>query len=243
MNSWMPPARPIEYAEEALIKAVLDGKYPPGTTLPGERDLAAQLGVTRPTLREALRFLERDGWLTVQQGKRTYVNDFWREGGLNVLGAIGRYADSISPLFIVNLLRVRQDLAPTYTMAAIERAAEKIIALLSKLPDNTPEGYADFDWTLHHTLTVESGNPIYTLILNGLAGLYKNLAKIYFTTEEARARSRTFYTELLETARRRDPVLAGRITLVMMQKSVEIWQQATQDSAPLTAEILTAKTR
>ena len=86
--SWSAPQRPAAYAEEALVNAILDGTYPAGTTLPGERDLAAQLGVTRPTLREVLGRLERDGWLTVRHGKATRVNDLWREGGLNVLEAI-----------------------------------------------------------------------------------------------------------------------------------------------------------
>ena len=63
MNEWLAPARPRAHAESVLLAAILDGTFPPGTTLPGERTLAAQLGVTRPTLREALQRLARDGWL------------------------------------------------------------------------------------------------------------------------------------------------------------------------------------
>jgi DNA-binding FadR family transcriptional regulator len=40
-------------------------------------------------------------------------------------------------------------------------------ALLTAVLDDTPEAFASFDWTLHHILTVASGNPAYTLILNG----------------------------------------------------------------------------
>ena len=50
MADWVAPKRPAAYAEQALVTAILEGTYPPGSTLPGERDLAAQLGVTRYSL-------------------------------------------------------------------------------------------------------------------------------------------------------------------------------------------------
>ena len=76
MNNWSAPQRPNAYAEHSLIAAILDGTFPPGSTLPGERMLAVELGVTRPTLREAIQRLARDGWLTVRQGKATVVQRF-----------------------------------------------------------------------------------------------------------------------------------------------------------------------
>ena len=54
------PVQMSAYVEQALLTAILDGTYPPGTALPNERELAAQLQVTRPTLREALQRLARD---------------------------------------------------------------------------------------------------------------------------------------------------------------------------------------
>ena len=75
MNSRIIPVRPNERAEQWLVTAILDGDLPPGSTLPAERTLATQLGVTRPTLREAIQRLARDGWLTIAHGKPTVVND------------------------------------------------------------------------------------------------------------------------------------------------------------------------
>lgn len=40
MPFWSCPQRPAAYAEQALVSAILDGTYPPGSTLPGERTLA-----------------------------------------------------------------------------------------------------------------------------------------------------------------------------------------------------------
>jgi DNA-binding GntR family transcriptional regulator len=56
-----------------LRDRMTDGTYPAGSRLPSEPDLAAELGVSRPTLREALRELARDGWLVRRHGSGTYV--------------------------------------------------------------------------------------------------------------------------------------------------------------------------
>jgi len=226
-NAWSAPQRPIEYVEEKLITAILDGKYPPNTSLPGERTLAAQLGVTRPTLREVLRRLERDGWLTIRQGKSTRVNDIWTEGGLNVLSAIVRYSKVLPPSFVDNLLNARAVLAPAYTQLALENDPAQVIALLEQsasLPD-TPAAYASYDWELHHTLTIASGNPIYTLILNGFADFYQHMALFYFANPQARQASQAFYAQLLQCARGGGDLEADRLAREMMLKSVQLWKQ------------------
>ena len=58
-------------------------------------DLAASLGVTRPTLREALKKLDRDGFVTVRHGLPTRVNDLWTEGGLNVLAGLAEHGEIV----------------------------------------------------------------------------------------------------------------------------------------------------
>lgn len=225
MTNWSAPQRPAVYAEEALVTAIMDGTYPPGSTLPGERDLAAQLGVTRPTLRETLQRLDCEGWLTIQQGKPTRVNDFWRDGGLSVLGALVRYNRQLPPNFVPNLLEVRLALAPAYTRAAVERSPQEVVDCLAEHDelDDSPEAFAAFDWTLHHTLTVASQNPVYTLILNGFAGFYQEMACRYFARTEALASSRAYYTALLEAARAADALRAEEITRAVMQESIALW--------------------
>lgn len=229
MSDWAAPPRPAAYAEQALVTAILDGTYPAGSTLPAERDLATQLGVTRPTLREALQRLARDGWLTIQQGKPTLVNDIWTQGGLNVLSALVRNGHSLPSEFIPNLLAVRLVIAPAYAHAAVEHAAAEITALLvtaGALPDDAT-AFAAFDWRLHHTLTVASGNPIYTLILNGFAGFYEAMARRYFARPAARASSRAFYAALQAAAQAADAEAAEQITRAVMEESIRLWQEAT----------------
>jgi GntR family negative regulator for fad regulon and positive regulator of fabA len=233
-NTWSAPQRPAIYAEQALINAILDGTYPPGSALPGERDLAEQLGVTRPTLREALQRMERDGWINIQQGKSTQVRDIWTEGGLNVLSSLARYGNQgpenhIPFDFIPRLLEVRLAMAPAYTRAAAACDENHgLIDYLSVPPnlDDAPATYASFDWRLHHQLTVASCNPIYTLILNGFAELYAPMARIYFVQPEARAASHRFYTRLLEAIRQRDTGAAEAITREAMAESLVLWEAA-----------------
>jgi GntR family negative regulator for fad regulon and positive regulator of fabA len=222
------PKRPAAHVEEALVTAILDGSYPPGATLPGERDLAVQLGVTRPTLREALQRLERDGWLTIQQGKATRINDFWQEGGLTLLSTLVRHSQKLPPQFVPHLLEVRLALAPVYARAAVARSAEVVVALLAGSPsvDDTPAAYAAYDWRVHHTLTVASGNPVYTLILNGFAGFYEEMARQYFALAEARAASERFYAELGEAARQGDARRAEQVTRAVMAESIGLWYRA-----------------
>lgn len=227
MADWSAPQRPAAYAEEALVTAILDGVYPPGSTLPGERVLAAELGVTRPTLRETLQRLSCEGWLTIQQGKSTRVNNFWQEGGLNVLGALVRYGERFPPDFVPNLLEVRLALAPAYAASAVERSPDRVVDYLTNYTslEDSPEAFARFDWALHHTLTVASRNPVYTLILNGFAGFYEEMACLYFARAEARESSRTFYAALLEAARGGDTVGAERITRSVMEESIVLWHR------------------
>jgi GntR family transcriptional regulator, negative regulator for fad regulon and positive regulator of fabA len=229
MTTWTAPQRPAAYAEEALVTAILDGSYPPGSSLPGERDLAAQLGVTRPTLRETLQRLACEGWLTIQHGKPTRVNDFWREGGLNVLSALVRYGQRLPSDFVPNLLEVRLAMAPAYTRAAVEHTPAAVINCLAGQVDlhDTPEAFAAFDWTLHRTLTVASANPIYTLILNGFAGFYEQMACLYFAQPEARSSSRAFYAALLAAAQHAEAAEAERIARSVMQESITLWHQAS----------------
>ena len=75
------PMKPSQYAEHVLITAILKGTFKAGQALPGERTLATELGVTRPTLRETLQRMAGEGWLKIVHGKTTVVRDYIKEGG------------------------------------------------------------------------------------------------------------------------------------------------------------------
>lgn len=226
--NWELLPRPAELVENRLINAIVDGDFPINSTLPPERELARRLGVTRPTLREALQRLARDGWIEIHHGKSTRVRDYWHEGNLAVLGAIARYQDHVPPDFVPNLLQVRALLAPAYARLAVKRSAKhlaKFLASYQQLAD-TPDVFAKADWEVHQYLTIESGNPIFTLILNGFQELYPRMGSLYFTPPKARARSRKFYADLQAAAQARDAEGAEAIMRDVMRDSIELWKSA-----------------
>jgi GntR family transcriptional regulator len=60
-------------AQQYLLDLIEQGTYQPGEQLPSEADLATQLGISRPTLREALLNLDQDGFIIRRHGVGTFV--------------------------------------------------------------------------------------------------------------------------------------------------------------------------
>jgi DNA-binding FadR family transcriptional regulator len=67
------PQRLYRQISGQLRKLLLAGEFPVGSRLPAERDLSVQLGVSRPSLREALIALEVEGFIEVRMGSGIYV--------------------------------------------------------------------------------------------------------------------------------------------------------------------------
>src|SRR5262245_19166497 len=72
----MPPRPRRAEATAATLRAdIAAGRYRPGERLPAEPELAGQLGVSRPTLREAFRLLDEEGLVRREHGSGTYVRE------------------------------------------------------------------------------------------------------------------------------------------------------------------------
>jgi DNA-binding FadR family transcriptional regulator len=69
------PKRLYRQIAEQLRALMASGEFEAGARLPAERDLAKQLGVSRPSVREALIALEVEGWVEVRTGSGVYVLD------------------------------------------------------------------------------------------------------------------------------------------------------------------------
>jgi GntR family negative regulator for fad regulon and positive regulator of fabA len=222
--NWDPPLKPAEIAEQRLVQAILENVFPINSFLPPERELSGRIGVTRPTLREALQRLARDGWLEIHQGKPTRIRDYWNEGNLAVLSSIAHYEKDFSPNFVLQLLEVRVLLCPTYTQLAIENAPQVISDYLSQSPppEKSAELFAQYDWKLQQLLAQNSGNPIFTLILNGFEALYQKKGLLYFSTPEAKKNSSDFYHQLQTAAQEKNSKQAFQISKQTMQNSINL---------------------
>ena len=193
---------PASFAEKYIVRSIWENKFPPGSILPAERELSELIGVTRTTLREVLQRLARDGWLKIQHGKPTQVNNFWETSGLNILETIADLNPEGFPVLVDQLLAARADVSTIYFRASIRHNPEKVATILEGIHQLTDdaEAYAEFDYQLHHTLAFASGNPLYVLILNGFKGLYSRVGRYYFSSKEARALTLSFYVKLEKLA-------------------------------------------
>jgi len=194
---------PAGFAEQYIVESIWNGGFPPGSILPAERELSELIGVTRTTLREVLQRLARDGWLTIQHGKPTRVNNFWETSSLNILETLAQLDQDGIPDLVDNLLSARTNISAIYIRAALKNNPEQAIELLSEYENITDEGaaFADFDYNIHKKLVIASGNSIYLLILNGFKGLYSRLGSLYFSHPKGREISREYYNKLIELAK------------------------------------------
>ncbi|PKO03456.1 MAG: fatty acid metabolism transcriptional regulator FadR [Chloroflexi bacterium HGW-Chloroflexi-5] len=228
MATWDIQPKPAELAENRLVEAILDGTFPINSNLPPERELAESLGVTRPTLREALQRLSRDGWIEIHHGRATRVKDYWCEGNLLILTAIAQHQDKVPSDFVTNLLQIRLLLAPAYTRMAMQNSLNEVIHLLESLQniEDTAEEFTRRDLDLHKQLTIFSKNPIFTLILNGFGDPYNKMGNLYFSNPESRAHSRSFYKKLLSAVLSNDFYKVEEVTRQVMQDSIQLMQKA-----------------
>jgi len=218
--------RPAQYVEHKLLTSILNEKYPPGTVLPNERDLAAQMGVTRPTLRETLQRLSGEGWIKIRQGKPTLINNYWKNGGLRLLSTMAKYSEFLPNGFITHLLEVRCTLLPTIARLSVEKSAKmllKYLALAGNLDDEA-NSFATYDWKLQLLMSEQSCNPIYTLIFNDFASVFSTMAFQYFSLQNARKTSRIYYIDLI-AAISQDGKKTEETVRKAMEESIIIWNE------------------
>ncbi|MCD7947181.1 MAG: FadR family transcriptional regulator [Oscillospiraceae bacterium] len=112
-------------AERLYTMIAVEKRLAPGEKLPNEIDLSQQLGVSRTTLREAIRTLAAQGLLEIQRGKGTYVSA--QVGAMNDFGfsKLDRLRGQLQDLF-----ELRQIFEPSAARLACRRATEEEIAAI-----------------------------------------------------------------------------------------------------------------
>lgn len=228
------PERRSDQVERALVERILDGTYPVGSTLPLERELAADLDVGRPTLREALSRLERDGWISTQKGVGNTVLEYQRTGTLNTLGPILRTGSAYAQKLILHMLEIRAELMPACSRGAIEANPARVAGLLAEadLLADDPEAFARFDWHVNRQLCLLSPNPLFLLILKSMNVPYEQLSVAYFSDPNNRAASRRFYEALGRASMDRDPEEAAAVTNEAMRYAAGWFLQLAADVGP-----------
>lgn len=115
---------PAGFAEKYIIESIWNGRFPPGSILPAERELSELIGVTRTTLREVLQRLARDGWLTIRHGKPTQVNQFMETSGLHILDTLMTLDADNATAIVEDLLAARANISPIFMRYAFKTNPE-----------------------------------------------------------------------------------------------------------------------
>jgi GntR family transcriptional repressor for pyruvate dehydrogenase complex len=146
----------------------------PGDRLPAERDLATQIGVSRPTVRAGLRALAAMGVVHSRHGSGTYIPSgppMLGSEPLSFLAALHGFARE-------DMYEARRILEVEAAGLAAERAtadqvasiAEEVASLFAFIHD--PLRFLVHDITFHRTVAAASGNPIVASIVEMVSMLY-----------------------------------------------------------------------
>lgn len=159
-------------AIEAIKQMIVDGELKPGDRLPREPDLAERLGLSRNSLREAVRALSLIHVLDVRRGDGTYVTSL--EPSL-LMDAMGFVVDFHRDDTVLQFLEARRALEPAITeMAAMRMSIEDVeglAVLLDSLGEKpTVEQLVDNDLEFHRRIAAGSGNAVLASLLESVSG-------------------------------------------------------------------------
>jgi GntR family transcriptional repressor for pyruvate dehydrogenase complex len=222
-----------EEAIETIRELIASGQWGPGTRLPREADLAAQLGLSRSSLREAVRALALVRVLEVRQGDGTYVSSL--EPDL-LLGETTRFATGLlRGRTVLELFEVRRLLEPGAAALAaqrmqrdgleeLERELERMIAAGDRVED-----LVEADAAFHDVIAKAAGNAVLRSLLASLSSRTTR-ARIWHGAADRQAldTTRAEHRRIYEAIVARDPDLA-RAAAVLHIDSNETWLRAHLD--------------
>ena len=227
------------HAISQIKQLIMSGEISPGEKLPKESELAMKLGVSRSSLREAVRALTALGVLDARQGDGTYVTSL--EPYLLLQGT--RFVvELLEKETLLELLMVRRLLEPGATALAAARISDFDLSRLRECLRrmdcaSTQEELVEADDEFHSIIVNASGRPM-------LAALVKSFTSRTFrariwrglTDEEAVEQSRRAHNSIYRAIERRDPELAHAAATQHIAE-VESWFQSKFESSGSVAEM------
>ncbi|GEE03105.1 GntR family transcriptional regulator [Gordonia spumicola] len=148
-----------DQAAQVLLTRIRDGEWTLGARLPGETTLAAQLGVGRSTVREAIRQLAGRGVLSTRQGSGVFVQ---------ALDVPADHGETMRRASIVSVIEARIAIeTEAAALAAQRRTPADLRAIRRALAARADavgdvDGHVDADLAFHRAVVVAAANPILT---------------------------------------------------------------------------------
>jgi GntR family transcriptional repressor for pyruvate dehydrogenase complex len=198
-----------------IKRLIVDGKLKPGDRLPPERDLIKQLGVSRPSLREALNSLVTMGFLEVRQAKRTFVKSVTSKLIEDPLALLIK-ADTQK---IFDLIEVRKAIETWASYHAALKASkedvEQLDAIIQAMKKAFKEGrsWEKEDADFHLAIAKATHNTIHMHVMSGIYDLLKeSMAKIFIDREKVK-KLMNHHQQIFHAIKSRSPEKARQKTL------------------------------
>lgn len=203
---------------------ILSGQIAVGEKLPSERELALQLGVSRPVVHEGLVVLAAKGLVSMVPRVGTVVNDFRSEGSIALLTSLVQYQKGkLEPELLESLLQMRLLFeSEAARLAASAHSADHLAefeALLLQESQVDTKDVSDLsllDFQFHHLVSMASGNLVYPLLLNSFKGCYLNLAEQFYRDPAVVPEVHVFHAQLVTTIAAGDGKAAAQIMRDML---------------------------
>ncbi len=196
-----------------LVSLIAERQLRPGDKLPPERDLAATMQVSRPSLREALRALAMLNIVEIRQGSGTYVTSLKPEVLIEHL----EFVFSVDDATFAELLEARLMLEPGLAAAAATRATDEELAQLRACVNRAaahvddPEAFLAADLELHQLISAAARNQIIARVMDSLTRLGMASRRRTVILPGVRAQTLHDHQAIVEALLRRDSEAAANI--------------------------------
>ena len=158
-------------AIDKIQKLIMSGSWGPGDRLPKESELAAQLGLSRNSLREAVRALSQLRVLEVRQGDGTYVTSLEPELLLESTSFVSHLLVGESALELFEVRRLLEGSAAALAAARIDETGKEALRgkLERMIESETVEELVQADVDFHAVIAGATGNTFLTSLLASLS--------------------------------------------------------------------------
>ena len=209
-----------------LLKRIIRGVLPVGAKLAAERAMAAEFGVNRATVREALRYLENLELVAIRQGDGAYVRNFLESGNLETAKAM-MSVDAATRLEVLTaILEIRRINSPEVAYAAaLNRAPEHLRLLEGAAFQQSDRPVMERDKSVHHTIGQAGGNILQIFMTNFYEDFFDDFGHLYFESEKNIQRSEAFHRDIYYAIRDQRAGVAREI----MRDVLEYAEQAIFD--------------
>jgi GntR family transcriptional regulator, transcriptional repressor for pyruvate dehydrogenase complex len=219
-------------AIEAIKARIAMGELVPGQRLPTERDLAADLGLSRSSMREAIRALTVMGVLEARHGAGIYVTQLNPGDLLETFGVVAEISRGDT---LLHLVQVRKILEPAAAAAAAARIDEDgLVRLRAEMTamerGTTAEEIVGHDLEFHRIITEAAGNPVLGAILAGLnSRTFRARVWRGYREEGVFPRTNSEHDAIYRALVERDPD-GARVAAAVHIGEVEAWVRRQQDN-------------